>query len=73
MLAEGEAAELLAEIFNHIISFELAMYEHINAGLLLEAQTSYGLFLKKLFVACGVKFPGFERCAHLPDFRSLGE
>ena len=42
MFGEGVAGELFAEILHHIVSFELAMNQHVDADLLLPAHGGLG-------------------------------
>ena len=65
VLGEGEALELLAEILDHVVALELAVHQHVEADLLLDADGILGLLLEERLVGGSLELALAVRGARL--------
>src|SRR5829696_9374194 len=73
MLGEGEAIELLAEVFDHVVALGFSVNEHVEAEALLNLDHSGDLALEEALVALVVEFSLAERAPGSANLRSLGK
>jgi len=50
----GESAHLVAKELDHVVTFRLAMHEHVEADLLLQADDTLDLSIDRRAVASGI-------------------
>ncbi len=73
MLGGQVAGELLGEVLDHVVAFGLAVYQDVDAGLLLEGQDLPDLGPDAVLVAGGVDVPGSQVGAGRTQFGGLRE
>src|SRR5262249_8510719 len=72
-LGEDVALHLLGEVLDHVVALRLAVDEHVEADVLLEADHPLDLALHRLLVGLPVDLPALLLRPRLPDLRGLGE
>ena len=61
MLGEGVAAQLLAEVFDHVVAFELAVHQHVKAERFLPAHRVVDpAFDDRFIVGFGCELPSAQ-------------
>ncbi|MNM75769.1 hypothetical protein D3C81_875650 [compost metagenome] len=70
---EGEAIELLAEVLDHVVAFEFAVHQHVQADLLLHAHAVLGLRGEERIVVVGSEFAGLVSRTCFAHFLRLRE
>ena len=73
ILREDEAGKLLAKILHHVVAFELAMHEDVEADRFLPADRALGLVLQERPVTDVAQLALAVRRAGFSDFRRLRE
>src|SRR6266851_112417 len=71
LLGEQHPGELLTEIFDHITALELAMHQHIQSDLFLEADYVLDLLLEERFIALTIHLAALIGSTSRTDLRCL--
>src|SRR6266566_811372 len=73
MLREREALELLAEVLHHVVALELAVHQHVEPDLLLEAERLADLLFDERLVGGRRQLAVVQLPPRSPHFGGLGE
>src|SRR5690606_21199887 len=73
VLCEGVACQLLTEVFHHVVTLELSVYQHIDVQLFLKTDNVFGFFSDSLVVLFLSDYPFFKVGAPFTYIFSLRE
>src|SRR6267143_1118906 len=71
VLGERESGELLAEILDHVVAFELPVHQHVEADLFLQRDRSLDLRLDEAIVILGAELIVVQLAPRRPHFVGL--
>ena len=71
LLREQHPGELLTEVFDHITALELAMHQHIQSDLFLEADHVLDLLPEERFIALTIHLAALIGSTSRTDIRCL--